>query len=340
MDTTDPGARVMAAAQGAAMLQLAFAGVAGGLLEALADGGPASADELARRASKDAGYVERWCDAAYAYELLDEVDGEAFTLSELGRLFVPGASGSRMPAAVGAMLGAHMIERATGLMATGERPGESVLAERDTILPWFGPMLEAQFGPFFDAEIVGAVPAFRDVDTRGGTAVDLGCGNGWYLRRLAARCPHLRGVGLDAFDENVAAANALARSEGLSDRLTFQAGDLHHFTIDRPVELIAMNRALHHVWDEKENVFRILAAHLAPGGWAVIWEPAWPDRRSALRAPPLRPVAFQNLAEHVQGNRFLAPREIVAQLEGAGFEAEVHLFAEGREAVVTGRRRG
>lgn len=101
-----------------------------------------------------------------------------------------------------------------------------------------------------------------------------------------------------------------------------------------------MNRALHHVWDEKDNVLRILREHLAPGGWAVIWEPAWPRERAALAAPPMRPLAFQNLAEHVQGNHFLRPDEIAEALAQAGLEPNVHLFAEGREAVVTGRRPG
>ncbi len=330
----------MNAMQGAALLQLAFVGISAGLLSALSALERANADQLATQASKDAGYVRRWCDAAYAFELLDEVEPDTFALSALGKAFVPDAPGTLMPAAIGSVLGAHMAERAAGLMETGERPGESVLGERPTILPWFGPMLEAQFGPFFDANIVDAVPAYRDVDTRGGTAVDLGCGNGWYLRRMAARCPNLRGIGLDGFAENIDAANAKAAEEGLADRLTFRAGDLHDFSIAEPVELIAMNRALHHVWSERDNVFRILAEHLAPGGWAVIWEPAWPADRGALRAEPMRPLAFQNLAEHVQGNHFLRPSEIVDHLEAAGFEANVHLFAQGREAVVTGRKPG
>jgi trans-aconitate methyltransferase len=243
-----------------------------------------------------------------------------------------------MPFAVGSALGAHMAERAAGLMRTGERPGEDVLAERETILPWFGPMLEAQFGPFFEANIASSLAIFDEVDERGGLVVDLGCGNGWYLRRLAARHSKLRGIGLDGFEENIRAATERAKAEGLSDRLEFRSGDLHRFTVDEPVDLIAMNRALHHVWAEKDNVFRILGEHLAPGGAAVIWEPAWPDAREALRAPAMRPMAFQNLAEHVQGNHFLKPQEIADALSKAGLEPEIHLFAEGREAVVVGRR--
>lgn len=327
---------VMRDAQGAMRLHLAYVGVTNGLFEALADG-PRSPDALAEATARDAGYVRRWCDAAYAFELL-EAEGGAFGLAPLGEAFRPSAEGSLMPFAVQAMLGAHMAERAAGLMASGERPGEVVLAERETVGPWFGPMLEASFGPFFETQVLPAVPAFREVDEHGGLAVDLGCGNGWYLRHLARRCTHLRGIGLDAFEQSIEDARARAAADGLSERLEFRVGDLHHFAVDEPADLIAMNRALHHVWSEKGNVFRILREHLRPGGVAVIWEPAWPDDREALRAPPMRGMAFQNLAEHVQGNHFLRPAEIAAELEAAGLEPSIHRLAEGREAVVVGRK--
>jgi trans-aconitate methyltransferase len=232
-----------------------------------------------------------------------------------------------------------MGERAAGLMASGDRPGEGVLAERDTLLPWFGPMLEATFAPLFEAEVVAAIPAYRTADRAAGLAVDLGCGNGWYLRRLAARFPHLRGLGLDGFPENVAAADRLAAAEGVADRLTFEAGDLNHFRPPEPPHLIAMNRALHHVWEERRELLQALADHLTAGGALVIWEPAWPQGRATLRQPARRAMAFQNLAEHVQGNRFLHPEEIETELATAGLAARTYRFAGGNEAVVVGTRR-
>ncbi len=329
---------VVAAVQGSTRLHIAFIGVTNALFEALAERGAMDPRALARATGRDAGYVTRWCDAAFAFGLLDEPEPGVFSLTALGDAFRPSAPGTLMPFAVQGALGAHMAERAAGLMKSGEQPGERVLAERETVLPWFGPMLEAQFGPFFDAHILASVPAYRDVDSRGGVVVDLGCGNAWYLRRLLSRFPHVRGIGLDGFEENVRGARALADAEGLSDRLDVRAGDIHAFAVDEPVDLIAMNRALHHVWSERDGVMSLLARSLAPGGWAVIWEPAWPSDRAALRDPAIRPLAFMNLSEHVQGNRFLRPEEIAEALARAGLEPTVHLFAEGREAVVTGRK--
>lgn len=323
--------------QGAMTLHVAYVGVVNGLFDALFETPGTTAEDLAAKTGTDVGYVTRWCDAAYAFELLDR-DGPGFSLTEVGASFRPSAEGTLMPFAVQAVLGAHMAERAAGLMKTGDRPGEKVLAERETVLPWFGPMLEKSFGPVFESQIIPNVPVFERVDERGGVAVDLGCGNGWYLRALGRRCGHLHGIGLDGFDENIRQATELAKSEGLEGRIEFRHGDLHHFSVEEPVDLIAMNRALHHVWDEKENVFRILGEHLAPGGAAVIWEPRWPDAPEALRVPRARGMAFQNLSEHVQGNHFLRPDEVVEQIEKAGLQSAVYSFAEGHEMVIVGTK--
>jgi SAM-dependent methyltransferase len=328
----------IAQAQGAMALQLAFIGVANGLLVALADQ-PAAAPDVARRLGLDPGYVTRWCEAAFAFGYLDLREGR-YELTELARGFLPGQPDTLMPFAVQAVLGAHMTERAAGLMRTGERPGESVLAERATILPWFGPMLEATFGSLFEREVLPGVPDFAEVAARGGTALDLGCGNGWYLRRLVARFPTLRGVGLDGFEENIRQATERAHSEGLGERLTFMTGDIYAHASLEPVALVAMNRALHHVWDQRERVFRILHDSLQPGGVAVIWEPAWPADLAALRDPRARAMAVQNLSEHVQGNHFLQPAEIEAAFAEVGMPTHTFRFAGGLEAVVVARRTG
>jgi SAM-dependent methyltransferase len=329
--------QIMAQAQGAMALYAAFVGLANPLFSTLAKSGKSTPGELAKQTGLDPGYVSRWCDAAFAFGYLEETDSQ-LQITDLGRAFLPETAGTVMPFAVFPMLAAHMSERAATFMKTGERPGEKVLAERESILPLFGLMLETTFSSMFEQQILPNVPVYQDTDEKGGVAVDLGCGNGWYLRKMAHRFPQLRGVGLDGFAENITHATQLAQQEGLGDRLTFTAGDIHQFTIDEPVDLIAMNRALHHVWSEKENVFRILKEHLKPGGAAVIWEPNWPQTRAALREPGKSGMALSNLFEYVQGNHFLRPEEIQAAFHQVGMETSVQLFANGNEAVIVGTK--
>lgn len=338
MSTAEIRQLVMGHAQGTALLNIAYIGIVNHLFEKLHAAGQATAASLAQQAAVDAGYVIRWCDTAYAFGLLDEVNDDVFCVTDAGRMFLPDVAGTLMPFAVGAVLGTHMAERAAGLMPGGEQPGEKVLGERETVLPWFGPMLEKMFGPFLENEIIPNLPVYQEVDAKGGLAVDLGCGNGWYLRGLAKRLPQLRGIGLDGFDENIRQASEMADKEGSGDRIGFQNGDIYNFSIDEPADLIAMNRALHHVWEQKEKVFGVIAKHLKPGGVAIIWEPNWPVLRVRLREPDKRMMAFQNLSEHVQGNHFLRPDEIAEQFKAVGMSPEIYLFGNDREAVVVARK--
>ena len=97
---------VVAAAQGAMSLNLAFIGVSGGLFDALASG-PTSTADLAARAGADHGYVLRWSEAAFAFGLLDRDEG-LYSLTALGAAFRPSAPDSLMPFAVQSVLGPHM----------------------------------------------------------------------------------------------------------------------------------------------------------------------------------------------------------------------------------------
>lgn len=318
---------------GASMaLNVAFVGISTGLLEWLGAHGPATAAATATGTTLDVGYITRWFDAAYAFELLD-VDAEAqFSLTGKGRAFCPSTPGTVMPmAGIGAMA-AHFADRAIGLFATGERPGEVVLGERPALSAIFGPMLEASFGPLFEAHVLPLLrPVYEAIDAKAGLVVDLGCGNGWYLRRLTAAFPNLRGRGVDGF----AAVIEQAKARAETDRLQFDVGDLAN--LDQPADALVMNRALHHVWADRETVLPKLRAALAPGGALIIWEPSWPAEREALRAPNMRGMAFMNLGEHVQGNHFLRPPEIVSALEGIGLEVELHPILGGADVIVVGR---
>ena len=321
--------------QDAMSLNIAFIGVVNGLFETLKHLGRADAETLARAARMDSAYVTRWADAAFAFEYLDLLHTH-YSLTDKGDMMRPSHPDTLMPMAVGSVLSTHMADRAAELMRSGERPGEKILGERKTILPWFGAMLETTFAGLFEREICQTIPLFQEIDRKGGTIVDLGCGNGWYLRSLARRSSHFHGIGIDGFEENIQRATQLAQKQGLSRQLSFHKGDIKTFAPVGPVAMIAMNRALHHVWEEKETLFRSFRNLLDRGGTAVIWEPAWPSDPHDLRIPRNRPLAAQNLSEHVQGNHLLKPEEIAEAFREVGMNPEIYLFSDGNEAVIVG----
>lgn len=147
--TEDRKKRFRQMAQGALSLNVAFVGVANGLYPAFREAGSLDAEGLSVRTGMDRDYLVRWMDAAYAFGYLEESSSGRFRLTADGEAMCPDAEDTLMPVAVGSVLSAHMAERAAACMRTGERPGEVVLGERKTILPWFGSMIEANFAPLF-----------------------------------------------------------------------------------------------------------------------------------------------------------------------------------------------
>jgi hypothetical protein len=68
--------QIMVQAHGAMALYAAFVGVANPLFSTLAKSGKSTPAMLAKHAGLDAGYVARWCDAAFAFGYLEEAGSQ------------------------------------------------------------------------------------------------------------------------------------------------------------------------------------------------------------------------------------------------------------------------
>ena len=71
----------MAQMQGAMSLSIAFIGISNGLFSSLAEMAQAGLEELSAKTGLDSGYLHRWCDAAFSFGLLDEINGK-FALTD------------------------------------------------------------------------------------------------------------------------------------------------------------------------------------------------------------------------------------------------------------------
>src|SRR5271157_2669492 len=101
--------------QGAQSLTVAYIGVVNGLFAALKQLGAGDVASIATATRMDAGYMRRWCDAAFALGYLD-AEGEVFRLSEMGAAMLPDAPETLMPLAMTMVSSVHMAVRSAGLM--------------------------------------------------------------------------------------------------------------------------------------------------------------------------------------------------------------------------------
>ncbi|CAN5698166.1 hypothetical protein BH18ACT11_BH18ACT11_27840 [soil metagenome] len=128
----------------------------------------------------------------------------------------------------------------------------------------------------------------------GSSLLELGCGPGFYARRLAACFGHLRVTGIDRSSEQLRRAREAASQLG---NCTFEEGDV--LSLDRPassVNVVVVSR-LFIVLSERKQVIEEMHRVLRPGGRCFVAEP-----RSAIRANvPLYALRLRARLSHLYG---------------------------------------
>ena len=87
---------------------------------------------------------------------------------------------------------------------------------------------------------------------KGGTLVDLGCGSGRLLARLARGRPDTRLIGIDLSEPMLDAGRRLLEQEGLGDRVELRRGDITTFDreLDEQADVVSSNFTLHQLPSE------------------------------------------------------------------------------------------
>jgi trans-aconitate methyltransferase len=98
--------------------------------------------------------------------------------------------------------------------------------------------------------------------------LDLGCGTGGLLFRLAAELHEASCIGLDVSVPNIAAAEALRASRPERDRIVLQVADYRVWTM-LPVDIITMDSVLNLIPGDTGSLVAKLARDLNPGGVVV-----------------------------------------------------------------------
>jgi SAM-dependent methyltransferase len=160
----------------------------------------------------DEAVLNSLCDALFAANILDKA-GDDYSLSEQGHLLIDVGRG----------------------WFTGVYGYEPVYHDLEKLLKkerHYGVDVQRLSAPVAkgSGEIEGLIyfPLAVDIIARGGYrhVLDLGCGDGTFLRHACNGVPGLRGSGIDLAPEAIADAERLARENGLADRLNFVAQDV------------------------------------------------------------------------------------------------------------------
>ncbi|MFE9119885.1 class I SAM-dependent methyltransferase [Streptomyces sp. NPDC007172] len=280
--------RLFMAGLGAAELMTAYLGLRLGLYDALAEGGPATAPELAERAGIAPRYAREWLEQQAAAGILLAQSGEVpaeqrvFTLpaGHAEALTDPGSLFSIAPLVllpIGGM--ASVLPQ----LIEAFRTGEGIAYER------FGPELRGgQAGlnrSVFQHQLAGWIAAtlpavHAALGGEGGVVADVACGSGYSSIALAQAYPKARVHGLDLDERSVSDARENAREAGVADRVTFEVRDAGDRDLAGRYDLVCVFDALHDMARPVE-VLRSCRALLAPGGSVLLMEPNVGERFTA-----------------------------------------------------------
>jgi 2-polyprenyl-3-methyl-5-hydroxy-6-metoxy-1,4-benzoquinol methylase len=276
--------RLLASLDGAALGLLTSVGHRTGLFDVLRGLAPATPEQIAGQAGLCERYVREWLAAMASAGVLehDAAAGSFALPPEHAAVLTRAARPLNLAAAFQwiPVLGAvedevvNCFERGGGVPASAYGRFHAVRAEESDQSVVAG-LVE---------RIVPLVPGLPAALADGRDVLDVGCGSGRALCRMAEVFPRSRFTGIDCAPEAIAAARAFAREQGLANA-SFLAADAADFEAADAFDLITAFAAIHRQ-ARPALVLRRVAGALRPEGTFLMQEYAGAaDAGAAARRP-------------------------------------------------------
>jgi 2-polyprenyl-3-methyl-5-hydroxy-6-metoxy-1,4-benzoquinol methylase len=279
-------AQVFGAILGSLDAQVMYIGERLGLYRALADGGPATAPELASRAGIDPRYAREWLEHQAVGGVLDVDDVDA--AADDRRYTLPAGHEAVLVDPDSVALLAPLTRFVVG---TAQRMPEILAAYRTGAgIDWadYGAdVIEAQEAtnrPHFRQYVGAWIDDLPDIATRlragTGRVADVACGTGWSSIAIAQAFPGIAVDGIDIDPGSIERAKAHAAAEGVSDRVRFLTADAAAADGAGQYDLVTIFEALHDM-SRPAEVLAAAARLLAPGGAVLVADERVAERFTA-----------------------------------------------------------
>ena len=243
-----------------------------GLYKALADGGAATPDELARRTGTTERYVREWLAAQAASGYVDyDPATRRFAMSaeqamalavELSPVYVAGA--------FELIAAAYFDEpKVTQAFRTGEGVGWH--EHHECLFRGVERFFRSGYSVFLVQDWIPALDGVKAKLERGAQIADVGCGHGASTILMAKVFPKSVFVGFDYHEPSIRRAREAAAADGVADNATFEVATAKDFP-GRGYDLVACFDCLHDMGDPKGAAAHIRDT-LKPDGTFMLVEP-------------------------------------------------------------------
>lgn len=248
-----------------------------GLYRALAEGGPQTSAELARRTHTHERYVREWLNANAASGYLHYLsDSGRYRLSpEQAMMFADEDSPAFVVGGYQIALAAgRAIDKLTDAFRTGAGVGWH---EHDHAV--FHGCARFYRSSYIGNLVQNWIPALNGVQAaleQGIRVADIGCGLGASTILMAQAFPKSQFIGFDYHPESIDIATQRAKEAGVSARCHFEVGTAQSYP-GRHYDFVTIFDALHDMGDPAACARHVLST-LAPEGTWMIVEPYAGDR--------------------------------------------------------------
>jgi SAM-dependent methyltransferase len=302
-------------------VHLVSTGVKLGLFESLraaADGlGPA---ELAAEHGLHPPYLEVWCRTACAYGILDATGEGAFKLAPFVDVLLAERGGPRFIAPYFTALTDHIgadMSRYPEFFASG---GTYTFQEHGEAFSQHIAEITAGLQGVVARHVLPSLPGMKAKLEGGARLLDMGCGAGGLMIKIAKAFPACHCVGVDVDAHGVDLAQQAIAEAGLSDRVGAEYIDGGTIGREDEFDVVTLFEVLHELPTEvRAPVLANAHRALKPGGTLFILDETYPSTPDQLRDPAYGFSVQTAFNELIWGNVVPTKEDQEALLAEAGF---------------------
>lgn len=286
--------------------------------------------ELAEELKLHEAYLYVWCTTAYHFELLDCLQGDRLVLQPgLDEVLVHRHSPRNYEGNI--KLTVDFLSKDMGQFHHYMRTGETLAyQEHDASLSEVVADSTRNLYLVFKDVIIPRVEGMQEDLEQGAEVLELGCGSGTLMVRLAELYQRSRFTGVDIDSSGIQRAKLAIREKGLEARVSAEllSGDdlPHEGCFDCAIMVIALHEVRAEV---REKLLANCYRALKKGGRFVNVDFPYPANISEFRQIDFERGIFDQYREMIMGHRVLTRPQQEALISGAGFRGLVR-FSVGK----------
>ena len=271
---------------------------------------------LAEQMGLDSFYAQVWCRSAYASEALEQRGNETYILApHMDKLLLdqdfPGYLGG-LPRVV---VQPEMFDRFAENFQSGRR------IWWDECSPTWIQMVSSTGRPFYNRLIPGGlsqIPGLSDRLAGGASVLELACGAGIGLVRMAQTYPRCSIVGLDGDAYSLELVANRLGEEALKERVSLVYSTLEDFDASDEYDVVVINISMHECRDIEKATANMYRA-LKPGGYFVISDFPFPNSTEGCRTVPASVMCGIQFFEALIDDQLMSTKAFVDLLHRHGF---------------------